>query len=69
MSVIYSDQRVSGNAVFDAQLFSGSPSSTGVFVKVGGAYVSSTAVYAKVVGIYKLAYEIHIKQSDAYSLI
>ncbi|MFA9217616.1 MAG: hypothetical protein ACEQSK_10990 [Sphingomonadaceae bacterium] len=67
MANVYSDQRETGNAVFDSQLFSGSSSGTGVFVKVGGVYVFSTAVYAKVGGAYKLADEIHMKQAGVYA--
>lgn len=69
MPNVYSDQRATGNAVFDSQLFSGSPSGTGVFVKIAGSYILGDSVHIKVGGAYKLVDELYIKQSDAYSLI
>lgn len=46
-----------------------SSSTSGVFVKVGGAYIPSISVHAKVAGAYKQANEIHMKQAGVYAPI
>lgn len=72
MANIYSDQRLSGNAIFGSQQAVGEPppvTGSGVFVKVAGVYVPATEVHAKVAGSYEPGTEFYFKSAESYQLL